>query len=207
MKLKPNQKKLTAVSTALVVSFTVAQQASASMLLLFSESGSDVVLNVSGTLSLAGLSESSAGASLGGTIVLDSVNEQLQLGSGASAGVNRYVVSVENNVFASSESLVGTSDSWTSNTNSIRFQQNNGQILVDDAIDEGDILTVTSTHTFAGRSLSDFGLTVGETTVWLENTNVTGEGRQVIVSAIPELSSSALLGLAGMVTLLRRRRS
>jgi len=195
------------MSTALLVSFTVAQQASASMLLLFSESGSDVVLNVSGTLSLAGLSESSAGASLGGTIVLDSVNEQLQLGSGASAGVNRYVVSVENNVFASSESLVGTSDSWTSNTNSIRFQQNNGQILVDDAINEGDILTVTSTHTFAGRSLSDFGLTVGETTVWLENTNVTGEGRQVIVSAIPELSSSALLGLAGMVTLLRRRRS
>ena len=101
----------------------------------FSESGSDVVLNVSGSLDLTGLTEGNKNASLGATILLDTVNEQLQLGSGSSAPVNFFLLTVQNTTFSSTTNLIGTSDAWVSNTNSIRFQQNNGQVLVDDAID------------------------------------------------------------------------
>ena len=81
---------------------------------------------------------------------------------------------------------------------------------MDDAINSGDTLTVTSTHTFAGTLFSDFGLAQGDNIVWLENTNITsGDAGQVIVTAIPEPSSLALLGLGGlaMAMLVRRRRS
>ena len=183
--MKTTKKMVTVAAAALALSFSLAQDADAAMVLTFSESGGDVILDASGSLDLTGLTESGKGASLGGTILLDTVNEQLQLGSGFDAPVNAYTLTVQNSVFSSTTNLFGTVDSWTSNTNSIRFQQNNGQVLVDDEIESGDTITVTSTHTFAGRSFSDFGLTQGDTIVWLENTNIaSGDTGQVIVTAV-----------------------
>ena len=54
---------------------------------------------------------------------------------------------------------------------------------MDDEIEAGDVIEVTSTHTFSGLSFADFGLTQGDNIVWLENTNVDGDAGQVIVTA------------------------
>lgn len=73
-----------------------------------------------------------------------------------------------------------------------RFQQNNGQVLVDDPfVASPAVITVDSAHTFEDTSLADLGLTAGQTTVWLENTNVSGSDGQIIVSTVPEPDPSA----------------
>ena len=177
---------------------------------MFTQEVDDVVLTATGSLSLAGLTKSTAGASLGATNVLDTVNEQLQLGSGSNGAVDRFTLAVKNSPFNSATSLTGTLNNWTSNSNSIRFQQNNGQLLVDDAIVAGDTLIVSSQVTFSNRTLADFGLTAGNVVLFLENesdgTAPAADG-QVFVSTVPEPSSSILLGLGGVALILRRRRA
>ena len=174
---------LAATAVAVTLSFSFARDAHAGLVLDFTESDGNVILNVSGSLDLVGLTEGNKNASLGAETFLDTVNEQLQLGSGNSAPVNFFPLTVQNTTFSSSTNLFGTSDAWESNTNSIRFQQNNGQVLVDDAIEPGDVIAVTSTHTFNGVTFADFGLTTGDDFVWLENTNAEGDAGQVIVRA------------------------
>ena len=168
---------------ALVLGFSIASEAEALMLLQFTESEGNVILTVSGSIDLTGLSEGTKNVALGGQTLLDTVNEQLQLGSGINEAVNFFSFTVQNNVFTSAGNILGTVNEWESNTNSIRFQQNNGQVLVDDAVESGDVITVTSTHTFDGRTFADFGLTAGETTLWLENLNASGDDGKVIVTA------------------------
>ena len=174
--------KATAVAS-LMLGFNLSPNANAQMLLEFCESDGDVILFVSGALDLTGVTESNKGASLGGVTLLDTVNEQLQLGSGFDAPVNAFTLTVQTEVFSSTTDLFGSVDSWEADSNSIRFQQNNGQVLLDDEIETGEVVSVTSTHTFIGVSFSDFGLTQGDRIVWLENTNVDGEAGQVIVTA------------------------
>ena len=176
-------KALKTATVVLALSFNLSQDSDAEILLEFTEADGDVILYVSGTLDLTGLTESNRGASLGGATLLDTVNEQFQLGSGVAAPVNAFTLTVQNEVFSSTTDLFGTIDSWEANTNSIRFQQNNGQVLMDDEIEAGDVIEVTSTHTFSGLSFADFGLTQGDNIVWLENTNVDGDAGQVIVTA------------------------
>ena len=178
----------------------------ASIILLFSQSGDDVILAATGSLSLEGLARTDLGASLGATNLLDTTNEQLQIGSGTSAGVNRFTLSIINTPFNSSTNIIGSVDSWDSNSNSIRFQQNNGFLLIDNAFETGDTLTVNSQITFPSRVLADFGLTAGTSVVFLENENATANN-QVIVSAIPEPSTTILIGLGGLALVLRRRKS
>lgn len=174
---------LKAATVVLALGFNLSQDSDAEILLEFTEADGDVILYVSGTLDLTGLTESNKGAILGGATLLDTVNEQFQLGSGVAAPVNAFTLTVQNEVFSSTTDLFGTIDSWEANTNSIRFQQNNGQVLMDDEIEAGDVIEVTSTHTFSGLSFADFGLTQGDNLVWLENTNVDGDAGQVIVTA------------------------
>ena len=71
MMIETNKRLSTAASVVLALGFHLAQDADAALLLVFSESGGDVILEVSGSLDLTGLTEVNKGASLGGTTLLD----------------------------------------------------------------------------------------------------------------------------------------
>ena len=200
--------KVSAIAFIAALSLGLTDHSKGAITLLFTQNGSDVVLTATGSLSLVGLTKTTAGATLGATNILDSTNEQLQIGSGTNQPVDRFTLVVKSLPFNSASNITGALNSWSSNSNSIRFQQNNGYLLIDDAFAAGDTVTVDSQITFANRTLSEFGLIAGTSVVFLENESDAGPAAdgQVIVTAVPEPTSAVLLGLGGLALILRRRK-
>ena len=183
-----------------------ATSAQAAITFAFSVSGNDVVLTVSGALDLTGLTETTISASLGATPLMST--NRLQVGSGSNAAVNAWNMTLQNDAIDANPTVNPTIDFWQSGagySNSIRFEEDNNRMLIDDAFQPGDTLNVAATHTFANVTLADLGLTAGQNTLWFRNTNVVGDAGNVYVTAIPEPSVTVLLGGLALFALVRRR--
>ena len=213
---KPNKTAIVAAAT-FSLGLGLTQETEAVMFVSFSQSGSDVILNVSGSLDLSGLdNEQNNGINFGANDQFNT-NGQLQIGAGSNVPLNKWTLTQISTPVSIGTNIDGFVLSWdgANNAGAIRFQQNNGQIAVDDAFGTqggdtlGTTVNVTSQHAFVGKTLADFGLTVGTNVLWMENESsvVQGDdGKVFLVVAVPEPSSTALLGLGGLALMLRRRR-
>ncbi len=197
------KKSITAIAFALGLG--TIQQSEAAITYAFSVSGNDVILDISGSLDLTGLTETVLAPTLGADLFIAS--GATEFGAGADVAANAWNLALQNDVFTTTTTQIFAAvDSWNSNASVIRIEEANNRMFLDDSFQTGDTVTVTGAQfTFSNVDLSDFNLTAGQNTLWFQNSNATGTDGDVYVTAIPEPSTLALIGLGGLLCLRRRR--
>ena len=211
MKMKLLQKKgssLAAMFTAVIIAcLGLTQRGEAVVMWEVSEVGGDVTIIASGTLNLPGTvfdypvsTTSFAAVSSGGALIVRSIGSQRFGGFDA----------VFNDVVSSAVSYNSNNGDILSFGGDSFGVFAGGDLILDGGVYTGSATTVSISNTFMtvlGVNINDlFGsaLDNGPLVVW--ESVVTGDSIQIGLAAVPEPSSTALLGLGGLALMLRRRR-
>ncbi|MFC5051953.1 PEP-CTERM sorting domain-containing protein [Rubritalea spongiae] len=200
--MKINLKKINSITTAIFASGILVSSSSAAVVVNFIQSGSDTIVNYSGSLDLSGLSSTT-------------------VGTGSSVGVSLWL---DDPSFIGLSWNAGLSDAsqfvspWSSNPNFAKpgtdlisagspvFTQQlgilNTQLLLDpDDIDINNVWTGSGSTTFSGVNVADI-VDVDTPVVWTLNNTAA----DTVTWQVPEPSSTFLLGLGGFSLLFHRRR-
>ena len=194
--------------TAVVVaSLGLTQRSEAVVMWEVSEVGGDVTLLASGTLDLPG----------GGSVSYQPNSLAFAaVSAGGVIGVRADGVDRVTGVDAVFNDVVSSATSYNSDGVIVDFGGDTiwalpiGILVLDVGVYTGSATTVSISNTFMtvpGVNINDlFGsvLDNGPLVVW--ESVVTGDSIQISLAAVPEPSSTALLGLGGLALMLRRRR-